>query len=155
MKNETYINFCRDDTQASFASMTIGIDKQQRKLLFAIEDERVLRRKYRLYDGNVRKYIFDRIKEFNLETDNIEILDTHGITNSEICEMQLKGANGGHYVAKKCGDHHLNHALNAYYQSGFKDASILVIDGCDYPINGKSIAMIKLNWLNLMELINL
>ena len=141
MKNETYINFCRDDTQASFASMTIGIDKQQRKLLFAIEDERVLRRKYRLYDGNVRKYIFDRIKEFNLETDNIEILDTHGITNSEICEIQLKGANGGHYVAKKCGDHHLNHALNAYYQSGFKDASILVIDGCDYPINGKSIAI--------------
>ena len=84
MKNDTYINFCRDDVQASFASMTIGIDKQQRKLLFAIEDERVLRRKYKLYDGNVRKYIFDRIKEFNLETDNIEILDTHGITNSEI-----------------------------------------------------------------------
>ena len=108
MKNDTYINFCRDDVQASFASMTIGIDKQQRKLLFAIEDERVLRRKYKLYDGNVRKYIFDRIKEFNLETDNIEILDTHGITNSEICELQLKGATGGHYVAEKCDDHHLN-----------------------------------------------
>ena len=38
--------------------------------------------------------------------------------------------------------HHLCHAYAAYSQSGFKDASILIIDGMNEP-NGISIAIFK------------
>ena len=148
MDNKKYINFYREDAIASFSSMIIGLNKKYKKILFAIEDERVLRRKHHLYEGNSRKWIFDRLKEFDIDyTSDIEIFDTHGITQNQIINdknsFDLKGAEKGHSIAENEGTHHLYHALNAYYQSGFKDASILIIDGCDYPINGTSIAIFK------------
>ena len=84
--------------------MIIGLNKKYKKILFAIEDERVLRRKHHLYEGNSRKWIFDRLKEFDIDyTSDIEIFDTHGITQNQIINdknsFDLKGAEKGHSIA--------------------------------------------------------
>ena len=67
MNNKKYINFYREDAIASYSSMIIGLNKKYKKILFAIEDERVLRRKHHLYEGNSRKWIFDKLKEFDID----------------------------------------------------------------------------------------
>ena len=141
-----YINFARPGEHSNATNCTIAIDKASKKFLFGIEDERLLRRKYNLYESNTRGYISDLLKKNGLDSDSIEILDTQGLTSKELTEIaganpDITGAVRGHYVAEQFKNHHLYHALNAYKQSGFNDAAIIVIDGCDYPENGKSIVI--------------
>lgn len=145
-----FTDFYTEGRQASFVNMTICIDKVSKQLLFAIQDERLLRRKYNLYDGNSRQWMYDRCHEFDIDTTHIEILDTHGRTNEQLYELHItapntKGVAHGHYVDKIYGNHHLYHALSAYAQSGYTDASVLVMDGCDYPVNGTSIAIFDIH----------
>ena len=141
-----YINFARPGEHSNATNCTIAIDRASKKFLFGIEDERLLRRKYNLYESNTRGYISDLLKKNGLDSDSIEILDTQGLTSKELTEIaganpDITGAVRGHYVAEQFKNHHLYHALNAYKQSRFNDAAIIVIDGCDYPENGKSIVI--------------
>lgn len=152
-----YIDFARPGEYSNATNCTIAVDKASKKFLFGIEDERLLRRKYNLYESNTRGYISDLLKKNGLDSDSIEILDTQGLTSKELSEIakenpDITGAVRGHYVAEQSKNHHLYHALNAYKQSGFNDAAIIVIDGCDYPENGKSIVIYKANGNDLTEI---
>lgn len=139
------IKFCPDGKKSKSSSSIVAVDTKSKKLLFSIEDERLLRRKYDLHESNARQWCLDQLKKYNIDyNDNIKILDTNGVTLEELqkyqVESNLMGANLGHYIAKQTGNHHLYHAWNAYAQSGFSEAAILVLDGCDYP-GGSSIAI--------------
>lgn len=139
------IKFCPDGKKSKAVSSIVAVDTKSKKLLFSIEDERLLRRKYDLHESNARQWCLDQLKRYNIDyTDGIKILDTNGVTLEEMqkyqAESNLVGASLGHYIARQTGRHHLYHAWNAYAQSGFSEAAILVLDGCDYP-GGSSIAI--------------
>lgn len=139
------IKFCPDGKKSKAVSSIVAVDTKSKKLLFSIEDERLLRRKYDLHESNARQWCLEQLKKYNIEyTDGIKILDTNGVTLEEMqkyqAESNLVGAGLGHYIARQTGCHHLYHAWNAYAQSGFSEAAILVLDGCDYP-GGSSIAI--------------
>lgn len=139
------IKFCPDGKKSKAVSSIVAVDTKSKKLLFSIEDERLLRRKYDLHESNARQWCLERLKKYNIEyTDGIKILDTNGVTLEKMqkyqAESNLVGAGLGHYIARQTGCHHLYHAWNAYAQSGFSEAAILVLDGCDYP-GGSSIAI--------------
>lgn len=133
-----YIDFYTPGKHSNAASSIIAVNTKTKQLLFAIEDERLLRRKYNLYEGNSRGWMLDKLKEYSLDNNhNIKIIDTQGLTNDEMFQLQsektdIVGAVRGHYVAERDGNHHMFHALNAYAQSGFDDAAIIVLDGYDY-----------------------
>lgn len=143
-----YIDFYTPGKYSNAASSIIAVDTETKKLLFAIEDERLLRRKYNLYEGNSRGWMLNKLKEYSLDNNpNIKIIDTQGLTNDEMFQLQseqlnIVGAVRGHYVAERDGNHHLFHALNAYAQSGYKDATIIVLDGYDYD-EGYAIGIYK------------
>ena len=143
-----YVDFYTPGKHSNAASSIIAVDTETKKLLFAIEDERLLRRKYNLYEGNSRGWMLNKLKEYSLDNNpNIKIIDTQGLTNDEMFQLQsektdIVGAVRGHYVAERDGNHHLFHALNAYAQSGYKDATIVVLDGYDYD-DGYAIGIFK------------
>ena len=115
-----------------------------KSIIAFIEDERLLRRKYNYSNSWGRTWCQDRAQELGISADECTILDSQGLTINELnelnTELAIDGVVRGHYIAKKYQIHHLKHAWNGYAQSGFTDASILVMDGCDYP-RGTSIAI--------------
>ena len=85
-------------------------------LLAMIEEERLTRKKDKQDHGMARAWCADIASKLDLETTSPYHADSDGTP------------------ARDCGDgdkHHLYHAVSAFIQSGFEDASILVIDGCD------------------------
>lgn len=152
-----FIDFAKPGTHSDATNCTIAIDTATKKFLFGIEDERLLRRKYNLYESNARAYIDSLLKKNGLDRPTIEILDTQGLTSNELQQIafenpDITGAVRGHFVAEQFQNHHLYHALGAYKQSGYKDATIIVMDGCDYPENGKSIVIYSAKGDELKEI---
>ena len=79
------IQFCPDGKKSKQSSSIVAVDTKSKKLLFSIEDERILRRKYDLHESNAREWCLQQLKRYNIEyTDNIKILDTNGVTLEEL-----------------------------------------------------------------------
>lgn len=151
-----YIDFAKPDTHSNATNCIIAIDTATKKFLFGIEDERLLRRKYNLYESVARCYIFDLLKKHGLNGPTVEILDTQGLTSNELRQIaeenpDITGAVRGHFVAEQFENHHLYHALNAYKQSGFKDAAIIVMDGRNHPLHGRSVVIYEAKGEDLKE----
>ena len=109
-----YIDFAKPDTHSNATNCTIAIDTATKKFLFGIEDERLLRRKYNLYESNARAYIDSLVKKHGLDEPTVEILNTQGLTSNELLQIisenpDITGAVRGHYVAEQFNNHHLYH----------------------------------------------
>lgn len=107
------------------------------KLIFYIEEERLSRNKY---DGFVYLAI-NKIKEY---TNHIDQLAICGYSNDEYksltysnCSMSLYASlfkkhnliDKNTRVKEYYSQHHLTHAALAFYNSGFENAAVIVVDG--------------------------
>jgi carbamoyltransferase len=104
------------------------------ELIFYIEEERLSRQKY---DGNP----FLGIEKAYEYTDALDFLILCGTNNAHFQPLPWTGEDAySCYVrkkqpGKKCAtvkladDHHLTHAATAFYNSGFDDAAVIVVDG--------------------------
>lgn len=102
------------------------------KILFAIEEERVTRKKYgygvNVKDNKAFKYV---LRAANISTNDISYWGANDILDSDylcVCNKDVIQYN-----------HHLAHAASVYYPSGFQEAAILIIDhsGSHFNRDGK------------------
>jgi len=117
------------------------------ELIFYIEEDRLSRLKY---DGN--PYL-GMEKAFSY-TDNIDFLIICGTRNA-FGKMPWTGEDPYTCYARKKqpgykfdtimlgGDHHMTHAVTAFYNSGFDDAAAIVIDGAGSTISIPDLEQIK------------
>ena len=141
------INFSEHE-KSNVSSSTLALDPDNKKILFAIEDERILRRKNNLFCSDVRSWMNSKLSSLGI--DNAEVIDINGITNKYSNNDNEHGALVGHRISRERNDHHELHALSALCQSGFNDATILVLDGCDRP-EGSSIVLFSYEDGKLIE----
>ena len=118
-----------------------------KRLIACIEDSRLTRSKTNLHNSKAREWVLARSRELGFSDNDVTVLCCDGLTNEENIAFNkehpnLYGVSRGHHLAKIHRNHHLKHAYNAYYQSGYTDALIIVMDGCDYP-GGTSIAIFE------------
>lgn len=109
------------------------------KLIFYIEEDRLSRLKY---DGNP----FLGIEKAFEYTDHIDFIILCGTRNAfgkvpwtgedaYTCLVRKKQPGYPVETIKLGDDHHLTHAVTAFYNSGFSDAAAIVIDGAGSGIN--------------------
>lgn len=114
-------------------------------LIFYIEEERLSRNKY---DGFVYLAI-NKIKEYTKHIDQLAIC---GYSNDEYksltysnCSMSLYASlfkkhnliDKNTRVKEYYSQHHLTHAALAFYNSGFENAAVIVVDGGGSEVNVK------------------
>lgn len=94
------------------------------ELRIAIAEERLSRQKWA---GGFASSLVVVLKELNVTVDGFDL-----VVLSTCCESE-KAAASGHPLQGHCGlitvNHHLSHAYQAFFQSGFEDALVVVIDG--------------------------
>jgi len=117
------------------------------ELIFYIEEDRLSRTKY---DGNP----FLGIEKAFEYTDHIDFVILCGTRNAfgkvpwtgeDAYTCLVRKKQPGHPVEtiKLGDDHHMTHAMTAFYNSGFEDAAALVIDGAGSGINIPDLNEIK------------
>jgi len=122
------------------------------ELIFYIEEDRLSRMKY---DGNP----FLGIEKAFEYTDHIDFVILCGTRNAfgqvpwtgeDAYTCLVRKKQPGHHVEtiKLGDDHHMTHAVTAFYNSGFDDAAAIVIDGAGSGIN---IPDLKDIWLETWE----
>ena len=122
------------------------------ELIFYIEEDRLSRLKY---DGNP----FLGIEKAFEYTDHIDFIILCGTRNAfgqvpwtgeDAYTCLVRKKQPGHHVEtiKMGDDHHMTHAVTAFYNSGFDDAAAIVIDGAGSGIN---IPDLKEIWLETWE----
>lgn len=93
------------------------------KVICAIEDERVTRKKYgfnsNLLLGHSRKYV---LNSANIKLDDVDLVVVDDILAQTAC-YGVRNKN------PQFVNHHLLHAASAFYPSSFHEAAILVVDG--------------------------
>lgn len=119
------------------------------KIVYFIEDERINRIKHYLIDehdhrslsdGLYEPYFINKLKSYTSHVDCIifssfgreshrtELNSDESIIRSYLKAFENKGISFDHLYFSK-DEHHLYHAANAFYASGFDDAVCLVMDG--------------------------
>lgn len=117
------------------------------ELIFYIEEDRLSRLKY---DGNP----FLGIEKAFEYTDHIDFIILCGTRNAfgkvpwtgeDAYSCLVRKKQPGHKVETVLlgDDHHLTHAVTAFYNSGFDDAAAIVIDGAGSGINIPDLEQIK------------
>ena len=117
------------------------------ELIFYIEEDRLSRMKY---DGNP----FLGIEKAFEYTDHIDFIILCGTRNAfskvpwtgeDAYSCLVRKKQPGHKVETVLlgDDHHLTHAVTAFYNSGFDDAAAIVIDGAGSGINIPDLEQIK------------
>ena len=117
------------------------------ELIFYIEEDRLSRMKY---DGNP----FLGIEKAFEYTDHIDFVILCGTRNAfgkvpwtgeDAYTCLVRKKQPGHKVEtiKLGDDHHMTHAVTAFYNSGFDDAAALIIDGAGSGINIPDLEEIK------------
>ena len=128
------------------------------KIVFAIEEERLSRKKY---DGSPFAAMM-KVKEYTDKIDYMFIAHTQGIETAG--RIDFTGDNMYVGLARKLGlidqkadphnhpqvidlshQHHKIHAACAFYRSGFDDAVAVVVDGCGSVIETKMVLDPKYN----------
>lgn len=119
------------------------------KVIYFMEDERINRIKHynissdgrsQLEDGSFEPCFLDKLKIYTNYVDYIvfssygrENMDDLSDNDEAIIELYLQsfekyGIKYGEYVFNS-DEHHIHHAANAFYGSGFEDAICLIMDG--------------------------
>lgn len=95
-------------------------------------------------DGNLLAFV---------EEERLSRIKKRSMNNGRIMmdDLQSRLHGKGDASFDETHPHHLQHAVSAYYQSGFKDATILVMDGMD-EFNTTSIAIYKAKGTKLEEI---
>ena len=128
------------------------------KIVFAIEEERLSRKKY---DGSPLAAM-TKVKEYTDKVDYMFIVHTQGLETSG--RIDFTGDNIYVGLARKLGlidqkadphkhpqvidlshQHHKIHAACAFYRSGFDEAVAVVVDGCGSVINTEYVFDQKFN----------
>lgn len=100
------------------ASAALVSDDQ---LIFAVEEERVTRKKYGL-DANL---LFGACRKYVLDAAKCSLQDTDIVVADEILpHTAIYGMRGRAQLV----NHHMLHAASAFYPSGFEESAILVVD---------------------------
>lgn len=110
---------------------------QDGKIVFYLEEERLSKIKHhKIFEVPVKIKIINKIKNFVKEIDYL-IITTHKRYNNffdikiaeDIVNQFIKIGLKVNKVILNSDDHHLMHAHNAFYLSGFKSATVLIMDG--------------------------
>jgi carbamoyltransferase len=108
------------------------------KVIYYIEDERFAKIKHYEYDNDLKFYGIKKLEEHNIkELDYIvfssyrrrtTVYEDEAIINGIIKQIIKLGIKADKIYYNK-QEHHLYHAYNGFYNSGFEEAAILICDG--------------------------
>lgn len=107
------------------------------KIVYYFEDERLLKIKHCIYEESNKFYGIENLKKYNIkELDYVAFssfrrtydLEDELVINKIINEIKSIGIKINEIFYNK-EEHHLYHAYNGFYNSGFDNALILVCDG--------------------------
>jgi len=102
---------------------------QNEKLVYYMEDERIVRKKHAFYEGMVKELLIHNasdecLKIKGLNIDDIDLVVGNDILSAFYFRRIQKEAN--QFISI---NHHLAHASSAFFPSAFNEAAILTIDG--------------------------
>ena len=107
------------------------------KIIYYFEEERLSKIKHHVYEDNNRFYGIEKLKKYNIqELDCVSFASFRRVFDSEdkfiidsILEQISKANIKINKVYYNKEEHHLYHVYNAFYNSKFKEAGIIICDG--------------------------